>query len=111
MKKILTLMVAGVVLASTGNAWAHENCYRFDRHGGRRYHRGLQVYYTVAPVRYQEVACAVPGNTVVINVANPNGSYTPVTLRQEGGTYVGPRGERYLHMPTEEQLREVYGLK
>ena len=124
MKKILALAVAGAALFSSSAAWAYErdgwSCRndRFNRYGGHRgysHHRdrghGLQVIYYSAPVRYQTVACAVPSQTVVVNVSNSNGSYTPVTLRQEGGTFVGPQGERYLQMPTEEQLRRVYGLK
>ena len=120
MKRILALAVAGAALFSSSAAWAYErdgwSCRndRFNRYGGY-HHRdrghGLQVIYYSTPVRYQTVACAVPSQTVVVNVSNSNGSYTPVTLRQEGGTFVGPQGERYLQMPTEEQLRRVYGLK
>jgi len=44
-------------------------------------------------------------------IENSNGSRTPVQLRQtEGGQYIGPRGEYYSIMPTEEQLRKVYGM-
>lgn len=124
MKKILILVIAGMTLVSSGAAWAHEsgNCstdrwsVRYESGYGRRhygygrpdwYHRPR---YDRWP-RTQIVYAAPVNNTVVINVANANGSYTPVALRQEGGTYVGPRGERYLHLPTEEQLQGAYGLK
>ena len=44
-------------------------------------------------------------------VENSNGSKTPVQLRQtDGGQYVGPRGEYYSTMPTQDQLRKVYGM-
>ncbi|MCX7819547.1 MAG: glycine zipper 2TM domain-containing protein [Kiritimatiellae bacterium] len=44
-------------------------------------------------------------------VQNSNGSRTPVLLRiTEGGQYIGPRGEYYPSMPSEEQLRTVYGI-
>ncbi len=49
-------------------------------------------------------------NTVVINVHNSNGSITPVTLRRDGNEWVGPKGERYLQIPSEDQLRPVYGF-
>ena len=49
-------------------------------------------------------------NTVVINVKNSNGSVTPVALSRQGNVYVGPKGEYYTHLPTEEQLRPVYGF-
>ena len=49
-------------------------------------------------------------NTAVINVHNTNGSLTPVTLHRQGSTYIGPKGEYYPNLPTEEQLRPVYGF-
>lgn len=51
-----------------------------------------------------------PPDTVIINVANDNGSYIPVNLKRQGTEYVGPRGEYYHGIPTQEQLRPVYGL-
>lgn len=47
---------------------------------------------------------------VVIQIQNDNGSLTPVVLKKEGGTYVGPNGEHYKRLPTAEQLKPVYGL-
>jgi hypothetical protein len=47
---------------------------------------------------------------VVINIHNDNGSTTPVVLKKKGGTYMGPNGEHYKRLPTEEQLKPVYGL-
>ena len=42
---------------------------------------------------------------------NANGSKTPVELiRHPSGTWVGPKGEHYDELPTEEQLRALYGL-
>ena len=50
-------------------------------------------------------------STVTINITNSNGSITPVTLRKQGGFYVGPRGETYTSLPTEEQLKKAgYGF-
>ncbi|NCC53109.1 MAG: glycine zipper 2TM domain-containing protein [Spartobacteria bacterium] len=44
-------------------------------------------------------------------VENANGSRTPVQLRQtDGGQYVGPRGEYYPVMPSQQQLRAMYGI-
>jgi len=48
---------------------------------------------------------------VVVEIHNDNGSITPVKLKREGGNYIGPRGERYEELPTEEQLKAIYGLK
>lgn len=44
-------------------------------------------------------------------VQNSNGSRTPVTLKPgTGGTWIGPKGETYLALPTQEQLHAVYGF-
>ncbi len=47
---------------------------------------------------------------VIIDIHNDNGSITPVKLKKKGDTYIGPKGERYDQLPTEEQLKPVYGL-
>ena len=47
---------------------------------------------------------------VVIEIHNSNGSVTPVELKKEGSIYIGPKGERYEQLPTEEQLKPIYGL-
>ncbi len=49
-------------------------------------------------------------NTVVVNVTNRNGSIIQVPLRKQGVGYVGTRGEYYPVLPTEDQLRPVYGF-
>jgi len=49
-------------------------------------------------------------NTHVVYVTNSNGSTTPVTLRRYGGRWVGPRGEEYSSIPSEQQLRAIYGF-
>lgn len=49
-------------------------------------------------------------NTTVINIANSNGSTTPVVLHRSGTQWVGPRGEVYNNLPTEAQLKPVYGF-
>jgi outer membrane lipoprotein SlyB len=49
-------------------------------------------------------------NTVTVNITNSNGSVSQVKLRKQGTGYVGPRGEFYDHLPTEEELRPIYGF-
>jgi outer membrane lipoprotein SlyB len=49
-------------------------------------------------------------NTVVVNVTNSNGSITPVILRRSGNVYIGPKGEQYTTLPTEETLKGLYGI-
>jgi hypothetical protein len=53
---------------------------------------------------------AVENGPVTVWITNSNGSRTVVTLRKQGGWYIGPRGEYYAGMPANEQLRVVYGF-
>jgi hypothetical protein len=46
----------------------------------------------------------------VVWVTNSNGSRTPVELAENASGYVGPRNEYYASLPTERQLRPVYGF-
>lgn len=48
--------------------------------------------------------------THTVNITNSNGSVTPVVLTKQGDMWVGPRGEHYATLPTEEQLKPVYGF-
>ena len=47
---------------------------------------------------------------IIINIHNSNGSITPVELWRDGSAYIGPKDERYEELPTEEQLKPIYGL-
>jgi hypothetical protein len=49
-------------------------------------------------------------NTVTVKITNSNGSISQVKLIKQGVGYVGPRGEYYEQLPTEDQLRPVYGF-
>jgi hypothetical protein len=49
-------------------------------------------------------------STVTVNITNSNGSTSQVTLRKQGVGYVGPRGEYYNHLPSEAELKPVYGF-
>lgn len=57
----------------------------------------------VAPVQIQP-------STVTVWITNGNGSKSPVVLTRDGPWYIGPREERYFGLPTEDQLRPIYGL-
>jgi len=47
---------------------------------------------------------------VTVNVTNSNGSVTPVKLKRQGSSYVGPKGELYDHLPGADELKPVYGF-
>jgi len=49
--------------------------------------------------------------TRVINVPNPNGSFTPVPMHLVQNGWQGPKGEIYPTLPTADQLQSMYGIK
>jgi len=91
--------------------------------GGARYYYYDHVYYTdchsgyiVVPVSVASsnvvtvsVATQPSGETVIINVPNVKGGYTPVKLVKQNNGYIGPQGEYYPGNPTVERLKALYG--
>lgn len=61
-----------------------------------------------AKAEVREVPAETGALTVRIN--NSDGSVVIIRLRRHGSGYVGPRGEYYENLPTEAQLRPVYGF-
>jgi len=49
-------------------------------------------------------------NSELVNIRNSNGSISTVRVSRSGVGYIGPRGEYYDHLPTEAELRPVYGF-
>jgi hypothetical protein len=62
------------------------------------------------PVVIEKAPPVVENGTITVWITNSNGSQTSVHLTREGRWYVGPRGEYYDRMPTDEQLRLAYGF-
>ena len=89
---------------------------------GAPYYQNDGVYYKQAPDGYTVVPVgltkAIPvkairereeETTLVVNVPNKNGSYTPVTLQlAANGMYIGPQGEVYPTKPSMTQLNRMY---
>lgn len=71
---------------------------------------GNQVGQQQDAVRNRYLALEQAQNTVTMMVRNSNGSYTPVVLRRYGYLFVGPRGEYYTVLPSDDQLRPLYGF-
>ena len=66
----------------------------------------------IVPVRYERTLPVIEPSTIVIWITNNNGSQTQVILTtMTGGGYLGPKGEYYSSMPTEQQLKALYGLQ
>jgi hypothetical protein len=57
--------------------------------------------------QYDELASA---DNVVVEVAGTNGSIIPVVLKKHDGVYICRNGERYNQLPSQEELKLVYGL-
>ncbi len=58
----------------------------------------------------QLAAIRADQNTVSVWITNSNGSQQEVRLRKSGPSFIGPRGEIYQTMPTQDQLKQVYGF-
>jgi hypothetical protein len=64
-----------------------------------------------AGAQAQAQAANDASKTRVINIQNPNGSVTPVSLHLVASGWQGPKGEIYPTLPTADQLQGTYGLK
>ncbi|MDD5704615.1 MAG: hypothetical protein PHR35_01725 [Kiritimatiellae bacterium] len=104
-------LMAGVLIGSV----LQSACYAAPTRREVVYVQQQPVVYQPAPV----VQYAPPPVVVVrqesvtetVWVLNSNGSQTPVELRRaDGGRYIGPKGEYYTQFPTNEQLRQLYGM-
>ncbi|MGB8225706.1 MAG: hypothetical protein WCE45_02385 [Sedimentisphaerales bacterium] len=58
---------------------------------------------------YGEKPKKIVSDSTVIWISNNDGSKMPITLQKEGSNYIGPAGEKYTSLPTEEQLKLLYG--
>ncbi len=57
-----------------------------------------------------ELGTTAQQDVVSVWVTNSNGSKTEVRLRKTATGYMGPKGEVYSSLPTEDELRPVYGF-
>lgn len=135
-KLILILFAAITLLAFTDDAFARSRGHRGGHYHGSRsrfgFHFGLViapppvypvvvypprrvVYVEPAPVIVEReviVQAPAPPQEIVVWIANDNGSRTQINLKRAmDGGYIGPRGEYYSTMPSEEQLQILYGIK
>ena len=82
---------------------------RRGRHNRRVISRPKYVIYSYSSYRPKVV---IRPQSVTVWLTNDNGSKSPVVLEiaENNYGYIGPSGEYYLTMPTEEQLKMLYGL-
>jgi hypothetical protein len=86
---------------------------RFVRIGPAVVHPPVVRKVAVAPRPVVTVAPApaiVHDVKITLWITNSNGSRAAVKLIRSGSWYVGPRGEYYETLPTNEQLRVIYGF-
>jgi hypothetical protein len=60
--------------------------------------------------RKERAEIRTEADSVTVNMTNSNGSISQVRLKKYGVGYIGTRGEYYPKLPTEDQLRPVYGF-
>ena len=60
--------------------------------------------------REERAEIRTEADSVTVNMTNSNGSISQVRLKKYGVGYLGTRGEYYPKLPTEDQLRPVYGF-
>jgi hypothetical protein len=48
-------------------------------------------------------------DSIIVNLPNNDGTYTVVVLKRSGNGYVGPQGEFYTQLPSNDQLKIMYG--
>ncbi|UCG57360.1 MAG: hypothetical protein JSU70_21135 [Phycisphaerales bacterium] len=76
-----------------------------------RRHRGRHVVIHARPTcKVTPPLVTAEPTAITVWITNSNGSQTAVKLTRSGPGFTGPRGEWYPKMPTNEQLRIVYGF-
>ena len=49
-------------------------------------------------------------DVVTVWITSSTGAKIPIRVKRSGPNYIGPKGEYYDHLPTDEELRPVYGF-
>ncbi len=72
----------------------------------------INRYHSYTPEDIEQAAETIRenGEPITVRISNSNGSTTTVELRLKDEMYIGPKGEQYDILPTEEQLKPVYGF-
>lgn len=93
------------------NGW---NRRRYGWRGKRWYRRGCWITPTIVIGGHgnYDRNDQITDDVVTVWIVNDNGSESPVELtkQQYGRGYIGPKGEYYSEMPTNDQLKMLYGL-
>ena len=100
---ILTIITIGsmgiLMLAGCQSDTRHEDIVDSTVETGTGQVTGDQIYST-----------GVNKDNITVWITNSNGSKTPITLKRSGAGYIGPRNEVYQALPTEAEIKKVYGF-
>ncbi|HBG26004.1 MAG TPA: hypothetical protein DDX75_02795 [Phycisphaerales bacterium] len=103
-EKIFYVLAGGLILTLANVSFAFDGYWNWYFHHPRfRPQTGSAAYLQRTPLITEE-------KTITISIVNDNGSITEVTLIASDNGYIGPKGEYYSTMPTESQLKSIYGL-
>jgi hypothetical protein len=99
-------VVSVPVLALAGGSIGRE--LDRDRDARRRPAPRLPRRDVVQPERTADLQPGV--DLVKVSIRHSNGIRTDIPILRTGGTFIGPRGERYDALPSSEVLRRAYGM-
>ena len=107
-RKIILNVLIGIALSTVTNMTFAAD----DQRESWRHH----FLHRIRPIAFSpqdgKPITAVDERTVIVWITNDNGSKTEVMLTATfDGGYTGPKGENYANMPTEGQLKAMYGLQ
>jgi hypothetical protein len=101
---------------NTVTVWVEDNLPIVLTKQGDEYVGPKGEHYAAVPTKEQlkmiyghKVEKTANSNTVVWLTA-ADGTKMPITLQKSGSGYIGPAGEKYNTLPTEEQLKALYGI-
>ncbi|MEN6384762.1 MAG: hypothetical protein ABFD79_06155 [Phycisphaerales bacterium] len=105
MAKRINFVTILLITLFTENIFAFDNFW--DWHSQRFFHRPR---FGPVPMIQPPIAEMIEPQIVTILITNNNGSQTEIKLTPTADGFIGPKGEFYSAMPTQDQLKPLYGL-
>jgi hypothetical protein len=94
---------------SISSSGFHFGTSRYSHHPRTIYHRPVVRHIPRPTYRHYPVQQHCQPEAFIVWVTKCNGHRVPVRIEKRGMFYYGPRGELYTHIPSEHQLRVIYG--
>lgn len=102
-KTIFYMLAGGLFFTLTNNAFAFDGFWNW-------YFNHPRFFKSANPVSSLEKVAVIEENPIIVTIINGNGSVTDIRLIPSDIGYIGPKGEYYSTMPSEAQLKSIYGL-